>query len=638
MERRHWSLLVIFVLAAIPLNAQEKSADDDSKASQGVVSQSPSSKQTRTRQADFINDTYENMLAAQAAQGIVDPIRLAAAVQHPSREVHLKGKENRELNHPPSRLVINRQPPTRTRRRSASQRGAFEPSVLHSSSGPPLALRQSQQGKRAEFPSNAPSGGVGLEIQKELEDAYDALLETPESKSWTDKNRSLADQKPLEAGTPNHSLTQGIEASQTEAIMSVAGVVEQLARAPEPSEMGAKEIQSDMEAVEVTRGISSAAFVIDEGFAAQDAPPVPALPVSTARELPSKHFPIAALVDQPVVTDDVVSPPVLAAEQKSFFTQPSPEQLTVDVQESETAPKEPPVAASAQERVPFVPPIVNPLVDSTGCDQPVCDLPVCDSVGGGSNSLFSSAGDRKKSRGFELVFDLSLGNRDGRAKPRAADCGWYGLRCPEVYYSVFGGATSVSNFVETILLGDNGGDGDVGIQPVFETDVDYAFEDAFAVGVAVGQIHGRHLRTELEMSFRNNNAETLSITQLGETEVYDLDGELRSFSGMGNAYWEFVDFPMLRVKPYVGAGVGFSLLESDLAWNGFRLLDDSYGTDSAFAYQGMAGVNVCTGPRMSLFVEYRYFATDSIRYKAGGLSNEFRVKTDNVFVGLRFKF
>ena len=107
---------------------------------------------------------------------------------------------------------------------------------------------------------------------------------------------------------------------------------------------------------------------------------------------------------------------------------------------------------------------------------------------------------------------------------------------------------------------------------------------------------------------------------------------------MGNAYWEFVDFPMLRVKPYVGAGVGFSLLESDLAWNGFRLLDDSYGTDSAFAYQGMAGVNVCTGPRMSLFVEYRYFATDSIRYKAGGLSNEFRVKTDNVFVGLRFKF
>jgi hypothetical protein len=39
-----------------------------------------------------------------------------------------------------------------------------------------------------------------------------------------------------------------------------------------------------------------------------------------------------------------------------------------------------------------------------------------------------------------------------------------------------------------------------------------------------------------------------------------------------------------------------------------------------------------------LFLEYRYFGTDSIRYKVENLLNKFEYRTDNVFVGVRFKF
>ncbi|MCH2179969.1 MAG: outer membrane beta-barrel protein [Mariniblastus sp.] len=639
MERCHWSLLVLVVLAAIPAIAQEKSVKNHVQGSKELVSEETWSNQSSPSQTDFINETYEDMLAAQLNQGIFDPIRLAAAVQHPSREVPLEGKENRQLNHPPSRLTVNRQPPTRTKRLSTSQRLAAEPHVLNSLAGASVSSSHRQQVKEAESASMDPVQWADLEIRKELEAAYDALLVSPESKSWKAMNLSLIEQQTVELGASGDAHPQDLEARQTAVIMSVAGKVEQLACEHESGDVGAESISADMEITKEPSGVSIAAFVVDEE---RDVPPVPALPVFAARELKPKNISITPQVDQPGEQsgriEGVVPPPELGVEKRSLFTAPSPDDKILGEQEGEVEPKESPVTLAAEETIPFVPPIVDSLGDVLECDQPVCDQSVADSMGVGTDSLFSFARDRRKGRGFELRFDIGLGNRGGHSKQRASDCGWYGLRCPEVYYSVFGGATSVSNMVDTILLGDSGGDGNVVIQPVIETEVEYAFEDAFAVGFAVGQIHGRHLRTELEMSFRNNNAESLSVSQSGERDLYDLDGELRSFSGMGNAYWEFVDFPMLRIKPYVGAGVGFALIDSELAWDGFRLLDDSYEKDSAFAYQAMAGVNVCTGPKMSLFVEYRYFGTDSIRYKVGSLSNEFKVATDNVFVGLRFKF
>ena len=87
--------------------------------------------------------------------------------------------------------------------------------------------------------------------------------------------------------------------------------------------------------------------------------------------------------------------------------------------------------------------------------------------------------------------------------------------------------------------------------------------------------------------------------------------------------------------------MGFSLFQSNMVYREFpdeSVLVDGFESDSAFAYQGMAGVNWCTGPGMSLFVEYRYFGSSPLVYKIDDLVNRFEYCTDNVFVGVRFKF
>ena len=259
------------------------------------------------------------------------------------------------------------------------------------------------------------------------------------------------------------------------------------------------------------------------------------------------------------------------------------------------------------------------------CDDPVCDDPVCDDPVGRSNWL------NRKGKEFCLEFNIDFRpwkkSHCDSACNNPACCA--GLRRNDIYYSIFGGGTSVTDLVDVVSFNN------------IDSESIFAFEDAFACGFAIGQIRGAHLRTELEFSFRSNNAETFKFVQPSVDFDFPLIGELDSFAGMANAYWEFVNFPMRDVKPYVGGGVGFSLFQSNMVYREFpdeSVLVDGFESDSAFAYQGMAGVNWCTGPGMSLFVEYRYFGSSPLVYKIDDLVNRFEYCTDNVFVGVRFKF
>ncbi|MCH2182754.1 MAG: outer membrane beta-barrel protein [Mariniblastus sp.] len=229
---------------------------------------------------------------------------------------------------------------------------------------------------------------------------------------------------------------------------------------------------------------------------------------------------------------------------------------------------------------------------------------------------------------LDSVMPLSTAGRSARG----SEYDWYGLRRPEVFYSVFGGATSVINLVDQGTYIEN--------PPLreFELETIFEFEDSFSLGIAAGQIRGPHLRTEIELSFRSNRAEQLTLSQPQSSAQFPLEGKLNSMAGMANAYWEFVGFPLRDLKPYIGGGVGFSLFQSDLVYANQPVLDATFETDSAVAYQGMAGLNWCTGPGTSLFLEYRYFGSSPMVYKVGALVNRFEYRTDNVFVGVRFKF
>ncbi len=336
----------------------------------------------------------------------------------------------------------------------------------------------------------------------------------------------------------------------------------------------------------------------------------------------------------------------------------------------------PPKAGSA------LPPIVTPeqaMQRSGACDQPVCDQPVCDTPvrndrmeppryagaldacdagdgiawdegpsmeSGGQNRLasrplFQSLPQRRGLRsrfGIENLF--GNGNPSGGG---CADCGGVTAGCdscsggyesacagcvPTVYYSVFGGFASANDFSSAA--------------PSSGSAASYSFDDAFAIGAAVGQIQGRQLRTELEFAYRDHDVDQVTLLSPMGNTVFNGSGELRVYSGMTNVYWEFVNSPMPALHPYVGGGVGFAFFESNFAVQGNSIVSPEYQTDSAFAYQAMAGLNWCTAPNMSMFVEYRYFATDGVRV-AGSLggnsvNGKFDYQSNNVFAGVRFKF
>lgn len=189
--------------------------------------------------------------------------------------------------------------------------------------------------------------------------------------------------------------------------------------------------------------------------------------------------------------------------------------------------------------------------------------------------------------------------------------------CHAFYFAFQGGWSDLQNMID--------GEG---------TELETESGSVFAF--ALGRINGRNLRTEVELSFRNN--EISDRTSFGASTA--TSGDISSFSGMGNLYWEFVDFPGGRFRPYVGFGVGFASLEANLNDQfGSSILASEGGSDTSFAYQWMAGMNYRANPNMDLFVEYRFFEADSIVLTStGNISDKFNYQTNNVGIGLRWKF
>ena len=162
-------------------------------------------------------------------------------------------------------------------------------------------------------------------------------------------------------------------------------------------------------------------------------------------------------------------------------------------------------------------------------------------------------------------------------------------------------------------------------------------DDGSAFFFSLGRMNGRNLRTEIQLSFRSNDISSL-LTPNAELPA---TGQLETFSGMANLYWEFVDFPTGRLKPYIGGGAGFTSVSSD-----FRLAsdpssqDDSTESNSSFAYQWMAGVNYKVSRHLDLYGEYRFLDVESfgISSNRDELSGDFGYSANSIGAGLRWKF
>jgi outer membrane protein OmpA-like peptidoglycan-associated protein len=113
-------------------------------------------------------------------------------------------------------------------------------------------------------------------------------------------------------------------------------------------------------------------------------------------------------------------------------------------------------------------------------------------------------------------------------------------------------------------------------------------------GVGLGYAFDNGFRLEGEISHRFNEFDPETAVNSGDAHVW---------AGMLNGYYDFARGSAFQ--PYVGLGVGAARI--DLGYTdhpSFTSIDD---TDTALAYQGMAGVAVGLSDQLSLDIGYRYF-------------------------------
>lgn len=177
-------------------------------------------------------------------------------------------------------------------------------------------------------------------------------------------------------------------------------------------------------------------------------------------------------------------------------------------------------------------------------------------------------------------------------------------------YAAIGGAWVMPKDSE--IDGPNGGD------------VEVEWDDGWAAMGALGYAYGNGLRTELEVTWRANGADSIDGAAAG--------GDVNSFSGMLNVLYD-VDFG-LPLKPYIGAGIGAARVEMEdvaLAAGG-PALDDG---GMSWAYQGIAGAAYGLTDNLDLTLDYRYFSAPDVN-----LDNDIDAEysAHNVMLGVRYTF
>lgn len=170
----------------------------------------------------------------------------------------------------------------------------------------------------------------------------------------------------------------------------------------------------------------------------------------------------------------------------------------------------------------------------------------------------------------------------------AASCDGCSGNFSENYVSLFGGFLSLEDQTATGL----------------NRRLDNDFDDGFAFGAAIGRRFGNNWRAEAEFAFRDNNID--EILFLGNDVLES--GDTQSYSGMFNLLKDF-QIGNSRFRPYIGGGIGFAFVDSNLQYN--ALPARLNGDDSGFAYQAMLGCSADVTDKIEFFVEYRYFAVDS---------------------------
>jgi opacity protein-like surface antigen len=182
--------------------------------------------------------------------------------------------------------------------------------------------------------------------------------------------------------------------------------------------------------------------------------------------------------------------------------------------------------------------------------------------------------------------------------------------------------------------------GNIGAVVVSDADVsfegitfgEFSFDTGFGITGGIGHAYGNNLRSEVELSYRTNDLDTIKFTgPFAGFGSLPLNGDVSALSLMLNGYYDFTTAGVLT--PFIGAGLGFSRVSVD---SGTLEVDDS---DTVFAYQLALGGSFTINPQLNLVVQYRFFGTSDPSFTDND-GDRFKTEymTHNFLAGLRYSF
>lgn len=165
---------------------------------------------------------------------------------------------------------------------------------------------------------------------------------------------------------------------------------------------------------------------------------------------------------------------------------------------------------------------------------------------------------------------------------------------------------------------------------------EFALDNGANFAAAVGAKVNQNLRTEVEVSYRKANIDSVSLDGVGDVETFlaglgvpvDIGGNVKTWALLLNGYYDFM--PESRFHPYLSAGIGLARHNAKLSIGG---VSDS-ASDTKFAYQAGAGASYDLTSQTALFGGYRYLGSSDPNFD--GVDAEY--DAHEIRVGLRFSF
>ncbi len=195
---------------------------------------------------------------------------------------------------------------------------------------------------------------------------------------------------------------------------------------------------------------------------------------------------------------------------------------------------------------------------------------------------------------------------------------------PSPYVSVFAGVSSPES--TTVTTND------------FNNNTTFNDRVEFDTGVYAGGTAGLDfglLRLEGELSYRSSDIKSITDQSDG-FQFQNVDGDLGALAFMVNA---FVDLHNPSpITPYFGGGAGVAVLDLSDTFGGAPTQGLLYpgGSQTVFAYQVGAGLEIALNRFFSLDIGYRYFGTDKAKFESNSLNTtNLKLESHNAMIGLR---